>query len=189
VQFPDGYSQRKVSSFSYRELSVPERKWRNLDMTTAKPESTKRPAVSIHKILVAVDLSEHSKSTIAYAAQIAKCFDASIMLVHVFTPEALYEFPNEYSYELVQRQRRDYEIRLAELSDFVHDMNVTCETTILMGDPAERIGALARQMGVELIITASHHPKFLARLFNLDKAPQIMHRAPCPVLVYHERNA
>jgi nucleotide-binding universal stress UspA family protein len=36
-----------------------------------------------------------------------------------------------------------------------------------------------------VIITASHHPSFLARLLNLDQAPKIMHRAPCPVLVYH----
>jgi nucleotide-binding universal stress UspA family protein len=40
----------------------------------------------------------------------------------------------------------------------------------------------------DLIVTASHHPTFLRRLFNLDKAPRIMHRAPCPVLVYHEKN-
>jgi nucleotide-binding universal stress UspA family protein len=39
-----------------------------------------------------------------------------------------------------------------------------------------------------LIIAASHHPAFLARLFNLDKAPNIMHHAPCPVLVYHEQH-
>jgi nucleotide-binding universal stress UspA family protein len=158
-------------------------------MTIVKPESVKNPAVSIHKILVAVDLSEHSKLTIAYAAQIAKCFDASVMLVHVFTPEALYEFPNEYSYELVEKQRRDYEIRLAELTDVIQEMDVACESAFLIGEPAERVGALARDTGVDLIITASHHPKFLARLFNLDKAPQIMHRAPCPVLVFHERNA
>jgi hypothetical protein len=68
-------------------------------MPTVKPESDKKSAVSIHKILVAVDLTEHSKSTIYYAALIARCLDASIVLVHVFQPEALFEYPSEYSYE------------------------------------------------------------------------------------------
>jgi nucleotide-binding universal stress UspA family protein len=158
-------------------------------MTTVKPEPVKKSAVSIHKILVAVDLTEHSKLTISYAAQIAKCLNASILLVHVFQPEALFEFPNEHSYQLVEQERRDYEMRLGELAEAVHGMKVACESAFLIGDPAERIGELARDVGADLIITASRHPKFLARLFNLDKAPQIMHRARCPVLVYHEQNA
>jgi nucleotide-binding universal stress UspA family protein len=157
-------------------------------MTTVKPESVKKSAVSIHKILVAVDLTEHSKSTISYGAQIAKCLDASIVLVHVFQPEALFEFPNEHSYQLAEQERRDCEMRLVDLTEAVEDMKVACESAFLIGDPAERVGELARVLGADLIITASHHPTFLARLFNLDKAPQIMHRAPCPVLVYHEKN-
>jgi nucleotide-binding universal stress UspA family protein len=119
-----------------------------------------------------------------YAAQIAKCLDASIVLVHVFQPEAFFEFPSEYSYQLVEQQRRDYEMRLGDLTEAVHGMKAACKSAFLIGDPAERVGEFARDLGADLIITASHYPKFLARLFNLDK-----HRAPCPVLVYHEKNA
>jgi nucleotide-binding universal stress UspA family protein len=64
-----------------------------------------------------------------------------------------------------------------------------CDSVILVGSPAEQITALARDMDADLIVTASHHPTFLARLFSLDQAPRIVHRAPCPVLVYHEMNA
>jgi nucleotide-binding universal stress UspA family protein len=53
---------------------------------------------------------------------------------------------------------------------------------------AERISALAREIHADLIVTASHHPRFLVRLFTLDQAPEIMRRAPCPVLVYHDKN-
>ena len=157
-------------------------------MATVRAEAPKKSTVSIHKILVAVDLTEHSKSTVSYAAQIAQCLSASVVLVHVFEPEALFEFPNEYSYQLVESQRSDFEMRLVDLTETLHRLKVPCESAFLVGDPAERVGELAREMGVDLIITASHHPNFLARLFNLDKAPQIMHRAPCPVLVYHEKN-
>jgi universal stress protein A len=158
-------------------------------MTTVEPEPFKKSAVSIHKILVAVDLTEHSKSTISYAAQIAKCLNASIVLVHVFAPTALTEFPKEYRYHLVEELRRDSEMRLRDLSEAVHDMKVPCNAVFMIGDPAERVGALALNMKADLIITASHHPKLLACLFNLDTAPQIMDRAPCPTLVYHEKNA
>jgi nucleotide-binding universal stress UspA family protein len=69
----------------------------------------------------------------------------------------------------------------------VHGMQVACESAFLIRYPAERIGELDRDVGADLIVTASHHPKFLARLFNLGKAPRIMHRARCPVLVSHEK--
>jgi hypothetical protein len=42
-------------------------------------------------------------------------------------------------------------------------------------------------MSADLLVTACHHPAFLGRIFNLDKAPPVKHRAPCPVLIYHEK--
>jgi universal stress protein A len=156
-------------------------------MTTVEPKLVEKSATSRHKILVAVDLTEHSRSTISYAAQIAKCLNASIVLVHVFAPEALTESPKDYRYQLLEELRRDSEMRLRDLSEAVYDMKVPCNPVFVIGDPAERVGALALTMNADLIITASHHPKFLARLFNLDTAPEIMRRAPCPVLVYHEK--
>jgi nucleotide-binding universal stress UspA family protein len=77
---------------------------------------------------------------------------------------------------------------LDQLTEQVHQLVPVCESVNLEGESAEQISALARDLGADLIITASHHPTFLARLFNLDKAPKIMHQAPCPVLVYHQEN-
>jgi nucleotide-binding universal stress UspA family protein len=83
----------------------------------------------------------------------------------------------------------DLQKRLDDLKQKVRDTGLPCESVYLVGEPAEQIADLARHTGADLIITASHHPKFLGRLFNLDKAPQIMHRAPCPVLIYQEKHA
>ena len=158
-------------------------------MTTVSPEPVKELSVSIHKMLVAVDLTENSEQTIGYAIQLAKSLHASIVLVHVFEPHPMYEFPNEYAYDMIENQRREYEMHLVDLMDEVRAAGVGCESAFLDGEPADRITALARQMDADLIVTASHHPTLLARLFNLDKAPRILHRAPCPVLVYHDKAA
>jgi nucleotide-binding universal stress UspA family protein len=63
---------------------------------------------------------------------------------------------------------------------------VACAAVLLVGDAAEEILALARDMKADLIVVASLHPTLLGRLFNLNKAA--MHRAPYPVLVYCEGN-
>ncbi len=152
-------------------------------------ETLTNTLVSIHKVLVAVDLSNHSEATAFYAAKMAKCFDASLTIVHVHEPVPVYEYASETTFTLLDDQRRDLQKRLDDLNQKVCKIGVVCKSVYLTGEPAEQISALARDIDADLIVTASHHPTFLGRLFNLDKAPQIMHRAPCPVLIYHEKNA
>jgi nucleotide-binding universal stress UspA family protein len=60
-----------------------------------------------------------------------------------------------------------------------------CDMRFRNGDPAEQITVLAQDLEADLIVTASHHRGFLTQLFGWEQAPKILHRAHCPVLVYH----
>jgi nucleotide-binding universal stress UspA family protein len=157
-------------------------------MKTLEVEKPENKLVSVQRVLVAVDLTKHSEATAHYAAEIAKCFDASLYVVHVFASEPYYEFGTEGAYNLIEQERQDLHANLDRLTEQVRRLVPVCESVFLVGEPAEQISALARDVDADLIVTASHHPTFLGRLFNLDKAPKIMHQAPCPVLVYHEKN-
>ena len=144
--------------------------------------------VSTKKVVVAVDLTKHSDATAHYAAQIAQWFNASLYIAYVFSLPPSSEFGIEDAYNVIDRERQEVRARLDQLTEQVHRDVSVCESVYLEGEPEEQISALASDLGADLIITASHHPTFLARLFNLDKAPKIMHLAPCPVLVYHQEN-
>ncbi|MBV8486231.1 MAG: universal stress protein [Verrucomicrobia bacterium] len=147
-------------------------------------QTLRKDGLEISKILVAVDLSSHSERTAAYAANFAKSFGASISLVHIFATEPVRTLnANETPAEA---ERHDTERKLGELVGKIRRIYPKCEMRFRNGDPAEEIVGLAQDMAADLIITASHHPGFLARLFGWDQAPRILHRANCPVLVYHE---
>ena len=126
------------------------------------------------------------KTTAFYAAEIAKCFHASLTIVHVHEPVPLYDCASETTYTVLDDQRRGLEERLHHLKQKVRRTGLVCESIYLVGEAAEQISSLAREIHADLIVTASHHPTFLGRLFNLQKAPKILHRAPCPVLIYQE---
>ena len=143
---------------------------------------------NITKILVAVDLTPHSEKTAAYGAEFAKRVGASIILLHVFPPEPSVEFASECVYESFERSRRLVAERLTKLIEQVHETGVKCERDFRVGDPAEQVVVAAQDQHADLIITGVHHPGFLGRLFGLDQPPRILHRARCPVLVYHEGN-
>ena len=71
---------------------------------------------NLRTIVVAVDLSPHSKKTATYAAQFAKSFGASLTLVHAFAPERITEFTTEEVHERYEEDMRDSERDLKKLA-------------------------------------------------------------------------
>jgi universal stress protein A len=155
-------------------------------MKALEPDRSAHKLVSIKKVLVAVDLTKHSEATADYAAQIARWLNASIWIAHVFSHIPLSAWGSEGVHNVIAEERREHRSRLEQLTERVHQVVPKCQSVCVEGEPAEQLAALARDLDADLIIIASHHPIFLARLFNLDKAPKIVHRVHCPVLVFHE---
>jgi nucleotide-binding universal stress UspA family protein len=143
--------------------------------------------LSIRQVAVAVDLLAHSQKMVAYAVGIAKRFGATVYLVYVHAPpEALVEYTTEEFHDYLERERRDRERALEELCAKTRHAYPNCGAEFRVGNPADEILKLAQTLHVDLIITASHHTSFLGRLFDLDQGSKMMHRATCPVLIYHE---
>jgi nucleotide-binding universal stress UspA family protein len=152
-------------------------------MKASTNEMVANKLIPIRNVLVAVDLSDRSASTALYAAELAKCFDARLTIVHVYEPVPVCEYVCETTLTVLEQERDDLQKLLAELTEEIRATGVICTPAFLVGEPAERISALAGEIGADLIVTASHHPSFLGRLFHWDKATLILHRSPCPVLI------
>ena len=144
---------------------------------------------SIKKVLVAVDLSEQSEATATYAAELANFFGASLTLVHVHDPAPLYEYASETTCTVLDEQREDLQKLLNELTERVRKLGLVCRSVFLDGDPAERISALASEIDADVIVTGSRPVTFFGSLLSQHKASQIMHRAPCPVLIYCQKDS
>jgi nucleotide-binding universal stress UspA family protein len=141
---------------------------------------------NIKKVLVAVDLSPHSERTVAYAANLAKVFGASLTLINVCSPDRAAQVTNQ------KDQRFDEpmvapEVQLEQLAKRVRKIYPTCDAYLYVGDPTVKVAMIAEILHADLIVTGSHNPGFLDQLVGLDHARQILHRAPCPVLIYQER--
>ena len=140
----------------------------------------------VQKIIVPVDLSGHSEKTASYAIALAKSFHASIMFVHVFPAEPITEFGTCDIYWSYTRERDAAKEKLVSFGDKMGRVYPRCETEFRIGDTADEVRLAVAAWNADLIVTASYHPGFLGRLLGLERAPQIVKRAPCPVVVYHE---
>jgi nucleotide-binding universal stress UspA family protein len=152
--------------------------------TTCEQMSQQINGLPIKQIVVAVDLTSHSEKTIAYAIGIARTFGARIHLAYVQAPDLISKGGNEDH----EKKRHDPVQELTDLNKRIRRIYPNCGADFRVGNCADEISQLARTLDADLIIAAGHHPSFLARLFNLDQAPKIVHRATCPVLVYHDQH-
>jgi nucleotide-binding universal stress UspA family protein len=93
------------------------------------------------------------------------------MIVHVYEPVPLCEYASETNFTVLEEEREDLQKLLSQLTRKIQTSGVMCTSASLMGEPAERISAFAREMDADLIVTASHHPTFFGRLFTWTKQP------------------
>lgn len=142
---------------------------------------------SIKKILVAVDLSPHSEKTAGYAVELAAPFGASITLLHVCPPKQATEETSSkdsrFGDALIEPEQA-----LGNLVKKIRQEYPGCSGYVCVGDPADKIIMMAETLGADLILTGSGQPNFLGRLLGFDQPSRIVHRAPCPVLVYPDAN-
>ena len=156
------------------------------DSASRACQRPRRSRADVQKIIVPVDLSEHSEKTASYAIALAKSFGASIIFVHVFPRETNAEFTTDDIHWRYARERDAAKERLLSFGDKIGRAYPRSETEFRVGDTAEEVRLAALEWHVDLIVTASYHPGFLGRLLGLERARQIVKRAPCPVVVYHE---
>jgi nucleotide-binding universal stress UspA family protein len=154
----------------------------------------------LYKILVAVDDSSTNRVVFAEALNLAHKTGASLMLLHVMTPEESNkpELPRSYvpyyypilTDELLQQYQEEWKAAenrglslLRSLSEEAIQRGVTVEFTQNMGNPSRIICDLAKDWGADLIVTGRRGRTGLSELFMGSVSNYVTHHAHCSVLV------
>lgn len=152
-----------------------------------------RVAMQMNKIVVPVDFSEPSIAAVRYASALAKHFKSEIHLVHVIqhtlpwnpavnasmwaaTPEG---FTVEWEQTLDAREKE----ALQKLKEFDQaDLEgLQVKSHVMKGDPADKIVALQKEIGADLILMATHGYGAFRQLLLGSVTAKVLHDAECPV--------
>ncbi|MDX2271291.1 MAG: universal stress protein [Cyanobacteriota bacterium] len=151
------------------------------------------------KILVAVDPSPHSEQVFGYALSLAKATDASLMLIHVLTPQAegapliptlagidygaaiTQELWDAYRQqrEAFEKNRFDY---LCGLANTASQAGIKAEFSLSLGDPGHSICELAKSWDADLIVVGRRGLTGLNEWVQGSVSNYVLHHAPCSVL-------
>lgn len=143
-------------------------------------------------VLCATDFSDSSYHALDYALRFAANADGTLIVAHVIHVPAgdLFGPPHEATGVHPIAGALNFDEARTWVAERLHDLHVgrlagygRCELLVEIGDPAERIIALARTRAVDLIVSATHGRSGLSHLIMGSVAEKIIRHAPCPVLV------
>lgn len=149
------------------------------------------------KILVALDRSASNQQVFSEAIALAKAANASVMLLHVLSPEEegspdislmreeYYPGLSSEIAEMHRQQWREFELQgLQMLKSRAEEAaaGVNAETQQIFGVPSRMICNLARTWGADLVVLGRRGHSGLQELFLGSVSNYVLHHAPCSVL-------
>lgn len=142
--------------------------------------------IQIRKILLPTDFSDPSRQAVRQAVDLAEHHQAELILLHVTEETSLParqvikhgSFPN-----LADEIRKGAERSLAEISEELVKGRVATTLVVRSGPPALEIAAAAQELGVDLIVIASHGYGLFRRFLLGSTTERVMRTAPCSVLL------
>jgi universal stress protein A len=119
-----------------------------------------------------------------YPMRLAQHFYAKLTLLH------LYEMPGTFECAFgvpelrhLQQDKDRTERSLLSLYDVIRAQHRNTEPLFRCGEPRADIPAIARILGVDLIVISMHDSGWLRHVIEGSNAEKVMHQAPCPVLI------
>lgn len=142
--------------------------------------------ISIRRVLVPTDFSDHSLSSLRYGAELAEKFGAELVLLHVIQdlalvmPDAIMPtpIPTPDLTQLTDSARA----AVTELIGRENLARLNPRTEIRFGSPSSEIVAAAEDLKADLLCLSTHGRGGLAHLLLGSVAEKVVRQAPCPVL-------
>lgn len=139
--------------------------------------------MTIRKILVPIDFSAHSREAQKWAADLARRYDATLTLLHVYQPIS-YALPEGYVLPSANLLA-DLEVSLGRALDEAKkelEQDVRVDTALVQGVPFAEIVRFAREGSYDLIALSTHGRTGLRHALLGSVAEKVVRKASCPVL-------
>jgi len=150
--------------------------------------------MKLTRILAPTDFSKYSGFALEWAAYLAQCMKADLLLLHVLTEEegkiveevigegAVVQIPKGIRQNVVEERKK----RLTDQYEMVVSREIKAslkvEREVRIGIPFLEIVRAAREREVDLIVLGTHGRTGLSHVLIGSVAEKVVHHAHCPVL-------
>jgi nucleotide-binding universal stress UspA family protein len=145
--------------------------------------------ISLNRILIATDFSEHARVALRYAVALGQAFDSEVVLCHILeTSDLLAHLPPTgeayFPPEVLQQQETHAKAQCEKLLAEVGYKRI--RYTVRQGSPFVEIIATAREEEADLLVVGTHGRGAIAHMLLGSVAERIVRKSPCPVLTVRQ---
>jgi len=143
-------------------------------------------SLSLRRILVPIDFSNHARRALHYATPLAVQFGARITLLHVIKRVV---YPTEMGIVVTDEKFVTASARkhLVKLGKKLVPENLRGKMLVRGGEPYDEIAYVARQLKTDLIVCTTHGYTGFKHVLLGSTAERLVRHAPCPVLTVRVR--
>ena len=142
--------------------------------------------VEIRRILCPIDFSDFSRRALDHAVAIARWYESTVTVLHVFSPVPVAAFgPGPVSFEPIVLTAADREQLLADTKEFAAAESapgIAIEAVLREGNTSVEILDQATSMDADLLVIGTHGRSGFERLVLGSVAEKVLRKARCPVL-------
>jgi nucleotide-binding universal stress UspA family protein len=145
--------------------------------------------MAIRRIMIPIDYSDNSKAALAYGAELALGFGASLDIVHVWdrptylTDAVMVQHPGEAHKPIGELIRENAQHDMAEfLGEVSLPPTLTATSRLISGEPASALLGELKKGEHDLVVLSTHGRTGLAHLLLGSIAEKLVRLSPVPVL-------
>ncbi|MEI9935845.1 MAG: universal stress protein [Pseudomonadota bacterium] len=145
--------------------------------------------MGIRRIMIPIDYSENSKAALAYGAELALAFGASLDIIHVWdrptylTDAVMVQRPGEAHKPIGELIRENAQHDMNEfLSQLSLPAALSISSRLVSGEPASALLAELKKGEHDLVVLSTHGRTGLAHLLLGSIAEKLVRMSPVPVL-------
>ena len=140
--------------------------------------------ISIRRILVPVDFSEHADAVIEWGAHLAEEHGSAIVVLHAYhLPVEFQQLEGAYlPADFWTNVRQEAERSLDRYVEQLRARGFDVEARVREGYPATVIVEEAKSLPADLVVIGTHGLSGLKHLLLGSIAERVVQKAPCPVL-------
>jgi len=141
----------------------------------------------IKKILVPTDFSAAAAKAFDFACQLAKKFDASIKLIHVYRSDFGMPVPESMAYQMLEARKDDAQRKMESFLKS-KDSVIKIESAVEMGFPSDLLAdyTKSKEEDIDLIVMGTKGEHNLAERILGSVTYAVIRDAACPVLAVPE---
>jgi len=140
--------------------------------------------MKIEKILLPFDGSDHSLNAAAYAASLAKMYEAHTTVMYCFDWRGhMSEIPDLLISELKVKREKEAQNTLQKAGDILAAQGIEYTLKTAPGIPGDVLAQLAESKEYDLIIMGSHGHSDIAGIFLGSVTHKVLNTIYCPVLI------